>query len=275
MRKLIGVLGLSSFLFAAPLGVLAADMPVKAPPPAPAPVLNWTGFYVGADGGYGWADRTGSGFATTPTGVPNGFGTAFEVDNVESARGWFAGGTAGYNLQAGRFVVGIETDIQWSDIGGSGLAPDPCCRPVLSGVGVYGASENLTWFGTTRARFGWLATPNLLLFGTAGGIYGHEDVSGSIYFPTGGFVYPSSAGTTRGGWTAGGGVEYMFASNWSAKVEGLYYDMGGTTASFTCPPAGVTCTPGFTEANDFSFRGVLVRAGVNWHFSPGAILAKY
>ncbi|WJR81066.1 outer membrane beta-barrel protein [Bradyrhizobium sp. NP1] len=257
----------------------AADLPArtytKAPPPI-APVTNWTGFYVGIDGGYGWTNNTGNGTFFTPAGIPFGPGTAAPPGNVAKAQGGLAGGTAGYNWQTGAIVWGIETDIQWSDIKGSGSVIDPCCSPTFPGPnGVYSASQNLTWFGTTRGRVGWLATPNLLLFATGGAFYGHENVSSTIFFPASGFMYPASNSTTRVGWTVGGGFEYLFASSWSAKVEGLYYDMGNINSSFTCPAGVATCTVGFTQTGTFALHGAIVRAGLNWHFNPGPVVARY
>jgi outer membrane immunogenic protein len=277
VRKFLGIFGVSISFIAGPLAALAADMPLKAKALPPAPVMSWTGFYVGVDGGYGWDQHTGSGYAVTAAGVANGFGTVAEVDNVSTARGGFAGGTAGYNYQSGMFVYGIETDIQWSGIGGTGVVADACCRGVIPSLGLYGASEDLNWFGTARGRVGWLASPNLLLFGTGGAIYGQENVSATVFIPSSGHNYPSSDSSTRVGWTAGAGLEYMFAPNWSAKIEGLYYDMGSEKTSFLCPTGATTCSPGFTEVDKFAFRGVLVRAGVNWHFNwaGGPVVARY
>jgi outer membrane immunogenic protein len=256
----------------------AADLApryTKAPPAVVPVVASWTGFYVGIDGGYGWNENSGAGASINPAGVVSGFGTAAPTGNVEKASGGLFGGTFGYNFQSGAFVWGIETDIQWSDIKGAGSVIDPCCNPTFTTPGVFSASQNLTWFGTTRGRIGWLASPNLLLFGTGGAFYGHENLAASIFFPNSGFIYPSAASTTRVGWTAGAGFEYLFANNLSAKLEGLYYDMGSVTTSFTCPATGVTCAPGYTQTGLFALRGAIVRAGLNWHFNSGPVVAKY
>lgn len=256
----------------------AADLPVKAPLVAAPVVTNWTGFYLGVDGGYGWNVNTGSSFNTSPTGVIGGTGTAAATGATESPRGGFFGGTAGYNFQSGAFVWGLETDLQWSGIKGSGTAVVPCCAPppFTAGNLALATSQNLTWFGTTRGRLGWLASPNLLLYATGGAFYGHEDVAATLSAPGPTFFgYPSAAGTTRLGWTAGAGFEYLFANNFSAKLEGLYYDMGSISSSFTCPATSTSCTAGFTNTATFNLRGGLIRAGLNWHFSPGPVIARY
>ncbi len=106
-----------------------------------------------------------------------------------------------------------------------------------------------------RGRAGWLFTPTLLVYGTAGFAYGG--------------VQAWSYTNTRTGWTAGGGLEWMFAPRWSAKVEYLYADLdsGGTTGGF-----------GWNWGYHFHPQLNIVRAGVNYHFNwaePAPVLAKY
>ena len=275
-RFLLGVAGLIAMVTCASAADLPAKVYTKAPLVNPPPAFSWTGFYVGLDAGYGWNGSSGNGTAFTPAGVANGFGTVAPTAGVETASGGLFGGTAGYNFQKGAIVWGIETDIQWSGIKGSGSVNDPCCAPGFAGgAGVFNASQNLTWFGTTRGRVGWLAQPQLLLFATGGAFYGQENLAASVAFPPGTFIYPSTSSTTRAGWTIGAGFEYLFANNLSAKLEGLYYDMGSVTSSFTCPAAATTCTTGFTQTGTFALRGAIVRAGLNWHFNPTPVVAKY
>jgi outer membrane immunogenic protein len=250
---------------------LAADMPLKAPPPPP-PVASWTGFYVGIDGGYAWNQNTGDAVCTTPTGVVFGLGCTNPTGPVMGASGGFFGGEAGYNFQKGIIVTGIETDLQWSDVKGSGttLLTE---QPIFVGpVATYTATSNLDWFGTTRARIGILPQPQLLLYVTGGAIYGYESATATGtalpgHLPA---IFPATGATTAVGGTAGGGIEYAFNGNLSAKVEGLYYDMGTLTAAFTCPAAATTCTPGYSENGTFAMRGVILRAGLNWHFGSGS-----
>jgi outer membrane immunogenic protein len=165
----------------------AADLPVRAAPPAPiiasVPVFTWTGFYVGVNAGYGW---------NTNDSITVG-GVRFDLDD----EGGFVGGAqAGYNYQIGSFVVGLEGDIQYADFGGDdrfdfdrdGIADDDF--------------NNSDWFGTVRARAG-------VAFDRA------------LIYATGGFAFADDAT----GWTVGGGLEYAFTNNLSAKVEGLYVNL--------------------------------------------------
>jgi outer membrane immunogenic protein len=252
------------------LPAIAADMPVKAIYKAPpAPVARWTGFYFGINGGYGWNQTTGDSFCFNPARVLNGVGCDVPNGGVVRPRGGFAGAQAGYNWQLNsRVVVGLETDIQWSNIQNSASVGDV----VGAGnppTGTFSMTSKLDWFGTFRGRLGLLATPDALLYVTGGLIYGREAVSTLLSFPIVGpaVFYPSSASSTRAGATVGAGLEYAFTPNFSAKVEGLWYDMGSMSSSFTCPAGATTCVPGFTSGANFKFGGEMVRGGLNWKFN--------
>ena len=250
----------------------AADMPVKAPPPV-APVWSWTGFYVGLNGGYGQNDFTGDRTCINPAGAFFGSGcTPNIVGHVLTPSGALFGGTAGYNVQTGSFLYGFETDIQWSDIKASATVPVglPAAPP-----GNYIASEDLRWFGTARGRIGVLPAPQLLVYATGGVIYGNENMVATTAF-NGGFTYPVAASSTRVGGVIGVGVEYAFTHNFTAKLEGLFYDMGTLYPGFLCPAGATTCSTGFNEGGAFSERGFIVRGGLNWHFNlAGPIQARY
>jgi outer membrane immunogenic protein len=261
----IGIAALAT-LIAAP--VFAADMPLKAPPAPVAPAWSWTGFYVGVNGGYGWNNSTGNKFCINLVGVLNGVGCDSPNTGVVRPRGGFAGGQAGYNWQVNSLVLGVETDIQWSDIKRSSSVIDLCCSGAAVPAGTLSATSKLDWFGTFRGRLGVLATPKALLYVTGGLIYGHETTSALLTFtppPTN--FFPNSASTTRAGGTVGAGLEYAFTPNFSGKVEGLWYDMGSLTSSFTCPAGSTTCTVGYTIGSTFKFRGEMVRGGLNWKFN--------
>jgi len=171
----------------------AADLPQRAPAPAPAvvvavPVYNWTGFYIGANGGYGWAGVSASSGGLT-------------VDGGD-LKGPFAGGQVGYNFQSGMFVFGVEFEGQWANIKES--------------YGAFGLTftDKINYFFTARGRLG-VAAQNFLFYGTGG--YAHGGVKSEV---TDGFTTVSVSGD-RGGWTAGGGVEAGFG-NVSVKLEYLY-----------------------------------------------------
>jgi outer membrane immunogenic protein len=277
MKKLLLIAGAMAAVLATP--AVAAEMPLKAPPAPVISAWSWSGFYLGIDGGYGWNRNTGAG---TGAGIlPNGFeaGNPAAVDNVLQPRGGLFGGEAGYNWQSGIVVYGIEADIQWSGINGTGSVVDPCCniptfpggRPFPPNNGIFAGSANLDWFGTARFRIGLLPTERLLAYVTAGVIYGRETASASLFFPNLGVNFSSNASKTAVGPTVGAGIEYAFTNNLSAKVEGLYYDLGTLNNRIICPPPGnVTCAAdpfGLSTTGTFAFRGVMVRGGLNWHFN--------
>jgi len=175
----------------------AADIRRPLPPAykAPAyvtPAFSWTGFYIGANVGYGWADGSGTLFPG-----------AFPIRG--SGDGFFGGGQLGYNWQAGNLVFGVETDFQLS-------AGDGHTRFV--GGPTFGYNEN-DWFGTIRGRLGY-AVDRWLFYVTGGGAYTHNKLSPVAPFA---FASTSNTGWT---WTAGGGIEAALWQNWSVKGEYLY-----------------------------------------------------
>jgi outer membrane immunogenic protein len=167
----------------------AADMsrPAFKAPSSAAP-WNWTGFYVGINGGYGFGKSNWTNVAGT-TGDFN-------------VRGALAGGTIGYNLQTGMWVWGLEGDVDASWI--KGTAATICCE-----------TKN-EWLATARGRIGY-AFDRWLPFLTGGAAFGDVKMT-PIGFP--------AETLTKIGWTAGGGLEYAFQGAWSAKVEYLYADLG-------------------------------------------------
>jgi outer membrane immunogenic protein len=87
-----------------------------------------------------------------------------------------------------------------------------------------------------------------------------------------GVSYPATESVTRVGWTAGGGIEYAFTGNLTAKVEGLYYDLGEDTISAHPVPVPNTFTRGMT----FETQGAIARAGINYKFDWGSpVVARY
>jgi outer membrane immunogenic protein len=258
LKKIIGLVGVA-LLVTGP--AFADDLAVKAPVRAPfVPAFNWTGFYVGVNGGYGWNQSTGDAFCTTPAGLVSGPGCSVPVTGTLKPQGGIFGGQAGYNFQNGNFVWGVETDIQWSGIKDSATVGTLCCLPVPVPNGSLATSQSLEWFGTLRGRLGITVLDRGLLYGTGGLIYGEEKASATLTFPTGVTFGPGGVSSTHAGWTAGGGLEYAFTNNWTGKIEGLYYDMGSQTVVLT------SRANAFTESATFNYKGALVRAGLNWKF---------
>jgi outer membrane immunogenic protein len=266
MKRL--VLAAATVLLAYASAASAADMAVKSPRPAVAPVFGWAGFYLGVNAGYGWNDRSGDITCVGPTGIPAGPGCLGDVFGRLKPQGALAGGQVGYNWQSGTIVWGAEADLQWSGIRNSSSFFVPCCLTALANPTAFAstATQDLRWFGTVRGRLGVAIAERGLLYGTAGLIYGEEAVS---YALVGSVVsYATSASSTRTGWTAGGGFEYAFTNNLTGKIEGLYYDMGSQRISFT------NAATQYTENGAFRYTGALVRGGLNWKFG-GPVVAKY
>ncbi|MBI3703911.1 MAG: porin family protein [Rhizobiales bacterium] len=205
MKKLllagIGLLALGATAASAADIQRRQAMPAKAPLYSPVPVYNWTGFYVGINGGGGWG-RSDFG-PTFPTGT---FGTS----------GGMVGGTLGYNWQMGNVVFGLEGDIDWSNIRGSAACGGTTC------------STRNDWLATARGRLGY-AFDRIMPYVTGGAAFGNikTDIAGL-----------GGANTSKAGWTVGGGIEAAIAGPWTAKVEYLYVDLGrggsilGSDASF-------------------------------------------
>jgi outer membrane immunogenic protein len=241
---------------------IAADLPYRKAPPAympPPPLMTWTGFYAGLNLGGGWSansiNNANIALYTDPA-VGGLFFLPGSKNGGSNAGGVVGGGQIGYNYQIGSFVVGVETDFQGTSMRSGGnaswalypspLTPGGFLAP-LAPSGNTGVALN--WFGTVRGRVGFLATPTLLLYGTGGFAYGN--VQGQF----------TGYSNTRTGWTAGGGVEWMFMPNWSAKAEYLFTDLssGGTQGAF-----GQTW--GYRRHPQYN----TVRAGVNYHFNFGS-----
>ena len=214
--------------------VLAADLPQPFPPPQPpanyypaAAPINWGGFYVGVNGGYGFGKSNWSAAA----GSVGSFNTS----------GVLVGGTVGLNLQASDFVFGVEGDGDWTNLNG-GSSNGYC-----SGL----CETKSEWLGTARIRVGYTFN-RILVYGTGGVAFG--DIQTGFNPPA---IFDSSISV---GWTAGAGIEYAFAQNWSAKIEYLYVDLGSVSCSSANCGSAVPFTVPLTEN--------IVRAGVNFKFGP-------
>ncbi|MGA2943026.1 MAG: outer membrane protein, partial [Xanthobacteraceae bacterium] len=195
----------------------AADLP---PPMAPmprapaayipvAPAWNWSGFYLGVNGGYGFGNTSWDG----------GVGSF-------DANGGLAGGTIGINYQIGQLVLGAEGDFDWQDLSGSTSA---------AACGGVNCNTKTDYLGTFRGRVGY-AFDRIMVYGTAGGAV--TDVKANLA------GFPSTSNTELG-WTAGAGIEGAITDNLTAKIEYLYADFENTS----CPASscGITTNVGLKE----------------------------
>jgi outer membrane immunogenic protein len=244
---------------------LAADLGARtyAKAPALAPVSNWSGLYVGGNLGYGWGDGN-TDFSFLP--APEIFGLNNTTLGARST-GVTGGAQFGYNWQIGSLVTGLEADIQGSDIKASARGtPTVFSNGAPVPDGVLSSEQKLSWFGTVRGRLGVTVTPDLLLYGTGGLAYGHVDASANTQFFDTGVLSseaPASVSKTKVGWTAGAGAEWMFAHNWSAKLEYLYVDLGSESAIGNFTPVDPVFKLGYT----WRIRENIARVGVNYHFN--------
>jgi len=239
LTLLCALIGFSGSAFAADL---PPAPPVKAPAvyvPPVVPVYNWAGVYVGINGGWGW----GSAKYTIP--VQSGFPTG--VSNTFSDNGGVVGGTLGVNFQTGGFVFGAEGDWDYSAIN-TGTSATIC---QVSGT----CQTGNNWLATLRGRAGY-AADRVLFYGTAGGAFANVQT-----------VFNGITTTrSQAGWTAGAGLEWAFADNWTARVEYLYVNIG--SGNFTCSSGPCTAFTGGTPiTGSVSLTENLVRAGVDFKFN--------
>ncbi len=193
---------------------LAADLPqrpVASPLLAPTPVYNWTGIYVGLNGGGGWGKQDPLNLITN----------RFDGDSVDFSGGVF-GGTAGAQIQSGHVVMGFEADLDWAGLKGSATF-----TPTTGGVPVGGAvnaQTKIDWEATARARLGY-ANDNWLFYATGGlALLGTKTTFTPLLGGNcGTFGIVNCAGTNKQvGAALGAGVEYGITPNISAKLEYLY-----------------------------------------------------
>jgi outer membrane immunogenic protein len=192
---------------------VAADLPLRPPPPvfAPTPAYDWTGFYVGVNAGYAWGTQDPLRLLTSNA---NRF--------TYNISGGTIGGTFGAQIQSGKVVLGLEGDLSWANFTGSGIT-----NPVLSGIRQpfsLNLSTEQTAFGTLRTRVGY-AHNNWLFYGTAGMALMDGTVKGiNLQGPCGALdaLPRCSKSSLQAGVTMGLGAEYGFATNWTAKAEYLY-----------------------------------------------------
>jgi outer membrane immunogenic protein len=199
--------------------------------PALAPVTNWSGFYVGVMGGYAWSDQVSvAGISTSSSDLKGGFG----------------GGTIGYNWQVGpSWLFGLEVDAAGADIKFSDS----------DGLGT-GGRDKINALGSVTGRVGYAV--NSALFYVKGG---YAWANNELSLTDRGVTLSDSK--LNSGYTVGGGLEYLFAPSWSAKVEYMYADFGHQDYfNGMVPDLGATVHT--------------VKGGINYHFNwGGPVVARY
>lgn len=226
---------------------LVAIAALIGPASAAPPVISWTGFYIGANAGVS--------LGHDPSTITDAsLGQAIASFNA-SPNGPVGGGQVGYNWQfAPNWVVGFEGDFQ-----GAAQSDQVCNGAGCSNPGnafAFTDAQNLYWFATARARFGYTGSP-WLLYVTGGGAWGEIHNDFRTFTPT---DIPFAANFNLSGWVIGGGVEWRLGGPLTAKLEYLYMDLG----SFT--DGGFDPISGHTFLMTSAVRDNIVRIGLNYQF---------
>ena len=241
MKKISYLIATAGFAVVISQAASAADLPRKAPayvPPAPPPI-TWTGCYVGAN--------IGGAYGRFKLNSP--FGE--ESDNQWAFAG---GGQVGCDYQfAGGWVIGFRDmfDGTTNSDHNATLGIGPLAGAVVD-------FKN-TWFDTLTGRIGYALQPAWLIYGQGGAAWGHVETD--LTFAG---AQIGSWSTTRTGWTVGGGVEWRFAPQWSAFLEGNYMDFGSHDDTVFVP---VACAAGCNISRKTTAATVLV--GANYRFWSG------
>jgi outer membrane immunogenic protein len=265
MKKLLqGAIGLAALSMTAPASAadLAARPYTKAPPAIVAAIYDWSGFYVGLNGGGGWSrkcwDRTSTlGVAVVPA----------VAEGCHDATGGVVGGQAGFRWQSGAWVFGLEGQGDWARLRGSNLSP------ISSGFNVQGvplppnnnqSRINALGLFTGQVGYAW----DKALWYVKGGAAVTSDKYRGVDSVTG--LVNDRASETRWGGAVGTGIELAFAPNWSVAFEYDHMFMGNRTLTFTS-----AVTPGLITRQDNIRQDVdLATARINYRWG-GPVVAKY
>jgi outer membrane immunogenic protein len=241
MKKfLLATVGLVALGMAAPASAadLAARPYTKAPPPMVAPIYDWSGFYIGANGGWGQERRCFN--AVDITGVFIG------SEGCHDASGGVVGGQIGYRWQTGGWVFGLEAQGDWANLRGDNVSllnPGFVNRSKMDAFGLFTGQIGYAW--------------NNALFYVKGGAAVVDDRNDILF---GGAVVATSNSDTRWGATVGVGFEYGFAPNWSVGIEYDHLFLDNRTTTFTAP-GGV-----FFQTDRITGDADLVMARINYRF---------
>jgi outer membrane immunogenic protein len=255
MRHAISICAATALLGCAS-AAFAADMPARMPLKAPvAPIVaayNWSGFYIGGHVGGVWGDKDWR----DDVGVSLG---------SHDVSGFLGGGQIGFNVQSGNWVFGIEGQASWTNADGRHDTPT-----------VFFTTE-VKWLGTIAGRIGW-AQDRLLLYVKGGAAFARDEhavgtnvtiVFANTTLNPGQVLWEGDK--TRWGWMVGAGLEYGLSPNWSAKIEYNYMDFGDKDITFHT----VAPLPPLTTVFNIDQRMHVVKAGINYRFGGGPVIAGY
>ena len=252
MKKfLVITVGLIAPGIAAPAS--AADLApyTKAPAPPVVPVYDWSGFYIGADGGGAWSREC--------WGLTSFLGPVVPFsEGCHSANGGVAGGQVGYRWQNANWVFGLEAQGDWADLRGSNISlfiPNWTNNSRIEALGLFTGQVGYAW--------------NNVLWYVKGGAAVTDDRFRGTVTATGALF--DSASETRWGGVVGTGLEYGFAPNWSVAIEYDHLFMGNR--SITTTSTGVLAFPAGSVFRTDSIRQDvdMVTARINYHFNWGGL----
>jgi outer membrane immunogenic protein len=247
-RILLGTVALAALgMAAAPASAadLAARPYTKAPPPMVQAIYDWSGFYIGINGGGGTSRKCWD-LVTGPV---------LTAEGCHDATGGTVGGQIGYRWQSSSWVFGIEGQGNWADFKGSNTNLTNTLLRDTSKIDAFGLL-------TGQVGYAW----NNALFYVKGGAAVVGDRYNTTVIATN--VLNDSGKETRWGGTVGAGLEFGFAPNWSVGVEYDHMFLGRNNVTFTTPAGVISTTERISQDVDMG----LVR--LNYRFG-GPILAKY
>jgi outer membrane immunogenic protein len=244
---------------------IAADIGARpiGPPPTPPPsyISDWAGFYIGINGGGGWARSSyePQSFSSLTIDGVTASSSSFTPPNASPSGGIF-GFQAGHNWQWGPVVGGLEIDFDGADIKDSSTF-------VFSGFpfDTFTHDAKLDELASTRARLGYLIFPNWLIYGTTGLGWGHFRFDSTHQFAVDGVSEFTSTSNFANefGWVVGAGLEWKFFNNWLLRGEYLHYDFGKDTI------VGAAVVPGLGfPVGTFNVRNTvdIARAALSYKF---------
>jgi len=253
MKKfLLGAIGLVALGLASP--AVAADIPMPAYSKAPAMIpafYDWSGFYIGLNGGGGSSRKCWDLVATPALGTL----TPPSPEGCHNATGATAGGQLGYRWQSGPVVFGLEAQGNWADFKGSNtnlFLPATRDQSRIDAFGLFTGQIGYSW--------------NTVLVYAKGGAAVTDDRYATFTIPGG--VLIDRIRETRVGGTIGGGVEFSFAPDWSVAAEYDHLFMGTRNVNAVTPAGVFSATDRVHQDVDLA----TVRVNYRW---GGPVIAKY
>jgi outer membrane immunogenic protein len=247
----------------------AADMPLKTPIYAPAPLYSWSGFYVGGTVGGASGNFDPS---TATVFSPVGYFAPASVAAVNTVgppsikpTGFTGGFEAGYNWQVGKIVLGFEGDVESLQLRGSSISS--ASYPLFAGGFTVNSNASTSWLATTRGRIG-VAFDNILIFGTGGAAFTNLNGNFSFSDTFAAAAESASFSGSKIGYVGGGGLEAGLWGPWTVKAEYLYVNFGtlsATSTNLTAFPARIAF-PSNAFTHSIDLNASIARVGLNYRF---------